>query len=137
MSDNFKKILNTFNQTDKVIAIFFFLIVQNKFWCIKSKNLQYYPSVIYLKTEQETFHYLSPDFNQFFFGEQAQSETYPYELVRWKYTAIKQVSSFSVRSFCILFLVTDCTACQWLLQLLSSYFTNGERDQAWQGMLFL
>lgn len=82
MSDNFKKILNTFNQTDKVIAIFFFLIVQNKFWCIKSKNLQYYPSVIYLKTEQETFHYLSPDFNQFFFGEQAQSETYPYELVR-------------------------------------------------------
>ncbi|XP_014748535.1 PREDICTED: DNA-binding protein RFX8 isoform X1 [Sturnus vulgaris] len=46
-----------------------------------SKNLQYYPSVIYLKTEQETFHYLSPDFNQFFFGEQAQSETYPYELI--------------------------------------------------------
>uniref|UniRef100_A0A8C0VLK6 Regulatory factor X8 n=1 Tax=Cyanistes caeruleus TaxID=156563 RepID=A0A8C0VLK6_CYACU len=46
-----------------------------------SKNLQYYPSVIYLKTEQETLHYLSPDFNQFFFGEQAQSETYPYELV--------------------------------------------------------
>uniref|UniRef100_A0A803VTE4 Regulatory factor X8 n=1 Tax=Ficedula albicollis TaxID=59894 RepID=A0A803VTE4_FICAL len=46
-----------------------------------SKNLQYYPSVIYLKTEQETFHYLSPDFNQFFFGEQAQNETYPYELV--------------------------------------------------------
>ncbi|RMC06645.1 hypothetical protein DUI87_16083 [Hirundo rustica rustica] len=32
-------------------------------------------------TEQETFHYLSPDFNQFFFGEQAQSETYPYELI--------------------------------------------------------
>ncbi|XP_033373288.1 DNA-binding protein RFX8 [Parus major] len=59
----------------------FFFIVQNKFWCIKSKNLQYYPSVIYLKTEQETFHYLSPDFNQFFFGEQAQSETYPYELI--------------------------------------------------------
>uniref|UniRef100_A0A8C0VHS8 Regulatory factor X8 n=1 Tax=Cyanistes caeruleus TaxID=156563 RepID=A0A8C0VHS8_CYACU len=46
-----------------------------------SKNLQYYPSVIYLKTEQETLHYLSPDFNQFFFGEQAQSETYPYELI--------------------------------------------------------
>ncbi|RLW07710.1 hypothetical protein DV515_00003770, partial [Chloebia gouldiae] len=46
-----------------------------------SKNLQYYPSVIYLKTEQETFHYLSPDLNQFFFGEQAQSETYPYELI--------------------------------------------------------
>ncbi|XP_068036471.1 DNA-binding protein RFX8 isoform X3 [Anomalospiza imberbis] len=46
-----------------------------------SKNLQYYPSVIYLKTEQETFHYLSPDSNQFFFGEQAQSEIYPYELV--------------------------------------------------------
>ncbi|KAI1241689.1 DNA-binding protein RFX8, partial [Lamprotornis superbus] len=32
-------------------------------------------------TEQETFHCLSPDFNQFFFGEQAQSETYPYELI--------------------------------------------------------
>ncbi|TRZ16089.1 hypothetical protein HGM15179_011021 [Zosterops borbonicus] len=46
-----------------------------------SKNLQYYPSVIYLKTEQETFHYLSPDFNQFFFGDQAQSESYPYELI--------------------------------------------------------
>lgn len=79
---------------------------------IKSKNLQYYPSVIYLKTEQETFHYLSPDFNQFFFGEQAQNETYPYEMVRSKYVAIKQVSSFPARSFCILFLVTDCTACQ-------------------------
>ncbi|XP_051662909.1 DNA-binding protein RFX8 isoform X3 [Manacus candei] len=46
-----------------------------------SKNLEYYPSVIYLKAEKETFQYLFPEFNQFFLGEQVQSETDPYEMI--------------------------------------------------------
>ncbi|XP_071426096.1 DNA-binding protein RFX8 [Pithys albifrons albifrons] len=46
-----------------------------------SENLEYYPSVIYLKAEQETFQYLVPEFNQFFLGEQVQSETDPYEMI--------------------------------------------------------
>ncbi|KFW81118.1 DNA-binding protein RFX8, partial [Manacus vitellinus] len=47
----------------------------------KGTNLEYYPSVIYLKAEKETFQYLFPEFNQFFLGEQVQSETDPYEMI--------------------------------------------------------
>ncbi|XP_027750606.1 DNA-binding protein RFX8 isoform X2 [Empidonax traillii] len=46
-----------------------------------SKSLEYYPSVIYLKAEKETFQYLFPEFNQFFLGERVQSETDPYEMI--------------------------------------------------------
>lgn len=132
---NFKEVLNTFNRTDKIIVIFF-VIVQNKFWCIESKNLQCSPSVVYLKTEQERYQYPWPEFNRIYLWEQELGKKYPYEMV----CSSIWLSHKLALCLCDLFVPTfwslspGCPACQWVPQPLSRSSTYGEKGRAWQGM---